>query len=223
MKHIPSLLIGAASSNSGKTTFTIGLQRALVRRHVEVQPFKCGPDYIDTLYHRLATGRDSINLDSFLSSSEHLRELFRRYSEGADVCVIEGVMGLFDGYDVSLGSSAEIALLLDVPVVLVVNARSMAYSVAPLLYGYLHFQPRLRIAGVVFNMVGSDRHLGFLRQACCDVGLDCLGYLPRNPELVIPNRHLGLTIQEKERMEQIISLAADEVERHVDLDKIFAL
>jgi len=223
MKHLPSLLIGAASSNSGKTTFTMGLQRALTRRGLRVQGFKCGPDYIDPLYHRIATGRESVNLDSFLSSPEHLRQLFRHYSEGADACVIEGVMGLFDGYDASRGSSAEIAMLLDVPVVLVVNAQSMAYSAAPLLHGYLHFQPRLRIGGVVFNKVGSTHHLAFLRQACSDVGVECLGHLPRNPQLIIPGRHLGLTISQQDQMERLISLAADEVEQHVDLDKILAL
>lgn len=223
MKHIPSLLIGAASSNSGKTTITMGLQRALVRRGLQVQPFKCGPDYIDPIFHQLATGRESVNLDTFLSSADHIRQLFHQYAKGADVCIIEGVMGLFDGYSASKGSSAEIAMLLDVPVVLVVNARSMAYSAAPLLYGYLHFQPRLRIAGVVFNMVGSSQHVESLKLTCQDVGIDCLGFLPRNPELAIPSRHLGLTVSEQQGMEQLICLAADEVEQHVELDKILAL
>ncbi|MDR2894688.1 MAG: cobyrinate a,c-diamide synthase, partial [Alistipes sp.] len=132
-------LIGAASSGSGKTTITLGLMRAFVRRGLAVQPFKCGPDYIDPMYHSLAAsangcvaGRESVNLDLFMASEDHLRGLWARYGAGADVCVAEGVMGLFDGWRADEGSSARIASLPGLPVVLVVDARSTAYSVAPL-------------------------------------------------------------------------------------------
>ena len=141
-------LIGAASSGSGKTTFTIGLLRALKNRGLNVQPFKCGPDYIDTKYHAIAAGEEAVNLDTFMASEEHVREIYSRYGGDADVCVTEGVMGLFDGYDGMSGSSAEIAALLDIPVVLILNAKSTAYSVAPVLYGFKHFYPKVRIAGV---------------------------------------------------------------------------
>ena len=137
MNH--GFLIGAASSGSGKTTFTMGMLRALRRRNLRVQPYKCGPDYIDPLFHHLAAGSESVNLDTFLSSPEHVRTLFHRYGEGADICVAEGVMGLFDGYDRALGSSAEVASLLRLPVVLLVNAQSTAYSVAPLIHGFRTF------------------------------------------------------------------------------------
>lgn len=217
------ILIGAATSNSGKTTFTMGLLRALTRRGMRVQPFKCGPDYIDTMFHHLASGSESVNLDTFMSSAEHVQQQYAKYGNEADMCVVEGVMGLFDGYDKSQGSSAEIAMLLDLPVVLVVNARSAAYSVAPLIYGFKHFNPKVRIAGVVFNMVSSDHHYSFLKDACEAAGVACLGYLQKNPDINIPGRHLGLTISAREEMESLINLAADEVERHVDLNGLVDL
>ena len=210
-----SFLIGAATSNSGKTTFTMGLLRALRNRGLRVQPFKCGPDYIDTMFHHIASGSESVNLDSFLSSEQHVREIFSEYSTGADIAVVEGVMGLFDG--------AEIALAINAPVILVVNAKSVAYSVAPLIYGFSRFNPRLKIAGVVFNNVASLNHFSFLQSACRDAGCECLGYMTRIPELEIPGRHLGLTISEKENMERIICIAAKEIEAHFDIDKLLAL
>lgn len=220
-----SFLIGAATSNSGKTTFTMGLLRALRNRGYDVQPYKCGPDYIDTMFHHLASGNESINLDSFMSSEEHIRELFEapQPPKGESLQVVEGVMGLFDGYDKSRGSSAEIAMLLDIPVILVVNAKSVAYSVAPLIHGFKTFNPNLKLAGVVFNMVASENHYKFLKDACEDAGVVCLGYMQKNPELNIPGRHLGLTISAKEEMEALINLAAEEVEAHVELDKLLAL
>ena len=206
------LLIAAPTSGCGKTTFTLGLLRALRNRGLRVQPFKCGPDYIDPMYHKMAAGTESVNLDTFMSSADHVRELFHRYGDDADVCVVEGAMGLFDGYDGMRGSAAEIALLLDIPVVLLVSAKSVAYSVAPLIYGFRHFNPSLRIAGVVFNFVASDRQLSTLRKACTDAGVPCLGCLHRNPGLAIPSRHLGLSIEEEAAAEQLIQLAAEEVD-----------
>ena len=208
-------LIGAATSNSGKTTFTMGLLRALRDRGLKVQPYKCGPDYIDTMFHEIASGRESVNLDTYMASDEHVKEVFQRYGEDADVRIVEGVMGLFDGYDKSKGSSAEIAMLLDIPVILVVNAKSVAYSVAPLIYGFKHFNPKLKIAGVVFNMVASENHFSFLKQACEDAGVPCLGYMLRNRDLIIPSRHLGLTIEAREETEELIRLAAKEVVQHI--------
>lgn len=232
-------LIAATNSNCGKTTFTMGLLRALKRKGLRVQPFKCGPDYIDPMFHRQASGEESVNLDLVMASEEHVRGLFTHYGEGADVCVVEGVMGLYDGRDRWHGSSAEVAALLDLPVILLVNAKSTAYSIAPLLYGFKHFhcpsttsnishstfnlQPSTKILGVVFNMVGSERHYNMLRQACEDVGLECLGYLKRNEKLQIPSRHLGLSTSELERLETLINAAADEVTQHVNIDRICAL
>lgn len=222
-KMKPQLLIGAAASGSGKTTFTMGLLRALYKRGLRVQPFKCGPDYIDTQYHTLAADSESVNLDTWMASVTHVQHLYNKYGEGADVCVTEGVMGLFDGYRRMQGSSAEIAKLLNIPVVLVVSARSTAYSVAPLLYGFKHFNPAVKIAGVVFNQVSSPSHYAYLREACTDAGVECLGYLPMTEELKIPSRHLGLTLTEKRSMNVLIEQAAALVEKYVDVDKLLNL
>lgn len=215
------ILIAATNSNCGKTTFTMGLLRALKRRGLRVQPFKCGPDYIDPMFHRQASGEDSVNLDLVMSSEHHVEQLFSHYGKEADICVVEGVMGFYDGRERWHGSTAEVARLLHLPVVLLVNARSAAYSIAPLLYGYKHFSPWQdgpEIAGVIFNMVGSERHYDMLRQACEDVGVKCLGYLQRNEMLQIPSRHLGLSTDEIQRLETLIEAAADEIEQHVKID-----
>ena len=156
-----AFLIAAPTSGSGKTTIARGLMALLTKKGYRVQPFKCGPDYIDTKFHEAVCGRPSINLDTFMATPEHVRELFDHYGQDADVCVVEGMMGLFDGYDRERGSSAEIARVLDIPVMLVVDAKSAAYSMAPLLYGFTHFTTqgtKVNIAGVIFNKVGSERH-----------------------------------------------------------------
>ena len=210
------ILIGAATSGSGKTTFTMGLLRALTRRGLRVQPFKCGPDYIDTQFHSIAAGAESVNLDTWMASAQHVREVFARYSAGADAAVIEGVMGLFDGYDRMRGSSAEIAALLDVPVLLVVNARSTAYSVAALLHGFRSFRPDVRIAGVVFNQVASESHYAFLRDAAADAGVRSLGWIPRTEGIEVPSRHLGLTIGLEQEISALADRAADLIEHNGD-------
>lgn len=216
----PQILIGAASSGSGKTTFTMGLLRVLARRGLQVQPFKCGPDYIDTQFHSLASGRESVNLDTWLASESHVRSLYAHYGATAGVSVVEGVMGLFDGWQGMQGSSAALSMLLQIPVVLLVNARSTAYSVAPLIYGFRHFHPGLRLAGVVFNRVSSAMHYTYLKEACADAGVPCLGYLPVSDRLAMPSRHLGLALGARRAMEQQIEQAADAVEQHVEIDRL---
>ena len=223
MQSKPCFLIGAANSNSGKTTLAIGLMRALKRKGLDIQPFKCGPDYIDTQFHGVASGRQSINLDTFLASENFVKETFLRHSSGADAIVAEGVMGLFDGYEGSRGSSAEIAQLLDIPVVLVVNARSMAYSAAPLIYGFRHFNPKLNLKGVIFNMVGSARHYQMLKTACVDAGVECFGFLPRIADLEVPSRHLGLTLSGYDIIDKFADKAADAVIEGVDLEKLLSM
>ncbi len=185
-------MIAAPMSGSGKTTVARGLMALFASHHYAVQPFKCGPDYIDTKFHSRVCGRPSINLDTFMATREHVGELFRRYGNDADVCIVEGMMGLFDGYDRDRGSSAEIASVLDIPVVLVVDARSAAYSMAPLLKGFATFRNDVRIAGVIFNKVGSARHQAMLEQVAEDVGMTCLGCLPRERQLEQASRYLGL-------------------------------
>ena len=216
-------LIGAATSGSGKTTLTLGLLRALERREQCVQSFKCGPDYIDTWYHQQTTGKPSINLDGFMMSDDHIRDLYTRYASRSEIAVTEGVMGLFDGYAGMRGSSAEVAELLQIPVLLVVNARSTAYSVAPLLYGFKHFHPQLNIVGAVFNFVSSENHYAFLKQACVDVGIEPLGYLPKADDISIPSRHLGLSMDVDADFIRFADRIADIVEQSVDINRLLEL
>lgn len=223
MTKFSRFLIAAPSSGSGKTTVTLGLLRALKNRNSKVQPFKCGPDYIDTKLHTLVSGTEAINLDLFLSSANHVEQLFAKYATSADVCVTEGVMGLFDGYDKMKGSAAEIAGLLDIPVIMVVNAKSVAYSVAPLLYGFKNFSDKINVVGVIFNFVGSESHYSFLKDACDDVGIEALGYLPKNTDVEIPSRYLGLSMDEQERIENFADHAATLIEKHIDVDRLLEL
>ena len=216
-------LIAAPSSGSGKTTLTLGLLRALRNRGLTVQPFKCGPDYLDTLHHGTAAGVPSLNLDTFMASEAHVAETYARYAAPADVAVVEGVMGLFDGADRMRASSAAVAELLDLPVVLVVNAKAMAYSVAPLLFGFKNFYPGIRLVGAIFNFVNSASHYQFLRDACQDVGVETLGYLPHNPQVAIPSRHLGLSIDAGIQYEAIIGQLADMLPQTVDLDRLLEI
>ncbi|MBQ3877995.1 MAG: AAA family ATPase [Prevotella sp.] len=185
-------LIAAPMSGSGKTTIARELMAMYVAKGRRVQPFKCGPDYIDTKFHEAVCGRPSINLDTFMTSPEHVRELYQRYGADADVCIVEGMMGLYDGYERDRGSAAEIARVLGLPVVMVVDARSAAYSLAPLLQGFINFRPDVHIAGIIFNKVGSPRHERMLRQVCLDLGIHCLACVPRRLELEQQSRYLGL-------------------------------
>jgi len=212
-------VISAPMSGSGKTTVARGLMAVLTRHGYSVQPFKCGPDYIDTKFHEAVCRRPSVNLDTFMASPGHLRRLFDHYSAEADVSVVEGMMGLFDGYQRDRGSTAEVASLLHLPVVLVVDARSAAYSVAALLKGFTSFRPDVVVAGVIYNKVGSPRHESMLRQVCSDLGLACLGCLPKSSSLAAGERYLGLDFTQP--MDS--SLVGDLVEQHVDWQAIAAL
>ena len=223
MKQKPLIMIGAATSGCGKTTFTLGLLRLLRNRGMKVQPFKCGPDYIDTKHHAMAAGEESVNLDTYMASEAHVRELYARYGAASDVCVTEGVMGLFDGYDGMKGSSAEIAELIGIPVVLVLNAKSTAYSVAPVLYGFKHFYPAIRVVGVVFNFVASEAHYVYLQQACADAGVEALGYIPKDESIVIPSRHLGLSIDETFCFDAFADRVAEVIAKTVNVDRLLEL
>jgi len=216
-------LIAAPSSGSGKTTITLGLLRLLKNKGHSVQPFKCGPDYIDTRHHTLAANTSSINLDTFMMSAAHVRELYAKYSGNAEISITEGVMGLFDGANKMQGSSAEIAILLNLPVILVINAKAMAYSAAPLIYGFKHFNPQLNIAGVIFNSVNTESHYSFLKDACEDAGVEALGYVPVNERIGIPSRHLGLAISEEHDYESIIQNAAEHLEKTVNVERLLEL
>ena len=206
-----NFMIAAPTSGSGKTTIARGLMALFTKKGYKVQPFKCGPDYIDTKFHAAVCGRPSVNLDTFMASPEHVRDLFAHYSADADICIVEGMMGLFDGYDREQGSSYEIARTLDIPVVLVVDAKSAAYSMAALLSGFLHFRQDVHIAGVIFNKVGSARHFAMLQQVCDDLQVPCLGYLPKQVSLEQGSRYLGLDFSEKAENKELIQLLEEHV------------
>ena len=216
-----AFLIAAPWSNSGKTMITLGLARYLFNNNFKVQTFKCGPDYIDTIHHSRAAWRPSINLDTVMMSDSHLQEVFKKYSSTSDISIVEGVMGLFDGAVKDQGSSAEIAKKLDIPVILVVNAKAMAYTIAPILHGLKTFDPMVKIAGVLFNFVKTESHYSFLKEACNEVGIPSLGYIPPNDEIKIPSRHLGLHIED--RFEELINKSANHIGKHIDVNKLIKI
>jgi cobyrinic acid a,c-diamide synthase len=206
-----SFLIAAPTSGSGKTTVVRGLIALLTRKGLKVQSFKCGPDYIDTKFHKGLSGRPCINLDTFMATPAHVQELFVDYGKESDVCIVEGMMGLFDGYDREKGSSYEIARVLDIPVVLVVDAKSAAYSMAALLSGFIHFKEDIQIAGVIFNKVASAKHYQMLLQVCEDLHLTCFGYLPKDPSLEQGSRYLGLDFSQQLENEPLTRTIEEQV------------
>ncbi|HBG04953.1 MAG: cobyrinic acid a,c-diamide synthase [Geobacteraceae bacterium GWC2_58_44] len=222
------IVIAAPHSGSGKTTLTLGIMAALKSRGLSVAPFKVGPDFIDPGYHRVVTGTPSVNLDGWICAPGFVRASFAHHAAGADIAVIEGVMGLFDGIDgvSEAGSTAEIAKLLGAPVILVVDARSQARSAAALVHGFASFDPGVRLAGVIFNNVASPNHERVLREAlaagCPKVAL--LGCVPRDAALAIPSRHLGLlTAEENPLSEGFVEHLARVIDRHLDLAAILDL
>jgi cobyrinic acid a,c-diamide synthase len=188
-----SLIIAGERSGVGKTTVTLALLMALHRRGV-VQSFKVGPDYIDPMFHRHVTGRDCRNLDPVLTSEAYVQQCFATHQTSADYALVEGVMGLFDGATGAddFASTAHIARLLSLPILLILNCASTSRSIAAIAHGYRTFDPRLNIAGVVLNRVASDRHLELLKAALAPLHLPILGVLRRQEEITIPDRHLGL-------------------------------
>ena len=226
MNHLSSFIIAGTHSGCGKTTVSLGLMAALTLRGYTVQPFKVGPDFIDPGHHTQITGRTSENLDGWMLDRETNHDLFRRMGQEADVIVGEGVMGLFDGFSGSdeAGSTAQMAKWLGVPVLLVVDARSMARSAAAMVHGYTSFDPDLRFAGVVLNRVGSPGHARMLRQALRAAGgPPCLGCLPRQENLSLPSRHLGLmTAEDAPASQTWIQALGHWVDEHVHCENLLA-
>ena len=222
-----AFLIAGTHSGCGKTTISLALMTALRRRGLAVQPFKVGPDFIDPGFHGQAAGRSSRNLDGWMLSRSYNESLFRRLLRHADVAVVEGVMGLFDGYDglSESGSSAEMAKWLGIPVILVVDARSMARSAAALVHGFSRFDPGLRVCGVIFNRLGGPGHLNFLHEAMAAnlPEIAVLGGIPREQSLTIPERHLGLVTSDEILLDRSWQDAASSlVERCIDMSRLLA-
>ncbi len=218
-------MVAGTHSGCGKTTLTLALLASLRGRGLHVQPFKVGPDFIDPGFHHLVSGRESRNLDGWMLGRRYSQNLFEQRLKDARGAVVEGVMGLFDGFDgrSEWGSSGEMAKWLNIPVLLVVDARSMARSAAALVHGFQTFDQNLSFAGVLFNRVGSAGHLRYLEEALQSVegSLPVLGGIPRDAEVTLPERHLGLvTAQETVLTEDWMRRLAALVEEHVDLDEL---
>jgi cobyrinic acid a,c-diamide synthase len=223
----PRIVVAGTHSGVGKTTVASGLMAALSARGHRVAAFKVGPDFIDPSYHTLAAGRPGRNLDAFLSVPDLIGPLFDHGARGADIGVIEGVMGLFDGKSGSgeLASTAHVAKLLDAPVLLVVDARAMARSVAAMVHGYSTFDPEVRVAGVVLNRVGSTVHEKMLRDALEPLGIPVLGVLRRDATVQTPDRHLGLipVAERREEARRSLDALGAVISRSLDLDRIVRL
>ncbi|MFI7317153.1 cobyrinate a,c-diamide synthase [Streptomyces venezuelae] len=224
---VARLVIAAPSSGSGKTTVATGLMAAFSAAGLAVSPHKVGPDYIDPGYHALATGRPGRNLDAYLCGPDLVAPLFAHGASGCDIAVVEGVMGMYDGAagQGELASTAHVARLLRAPVVLVVDASSQSRSVAALVHGFASWDPEVRVAGVILNKVGSDRHEALLREALDEAGVPVLGALRRAAQVQTPSRHLGLVPVAERRGDAVESVAAlaSRVREGCDLDALMAL
>lgn len=220
-------IIAGTSSGSGKTTLALAFLAAFGARGYRLAPFKVGPDFIDPGHHTRVTGMISRNLDGWMLTEQYNKALFKSNIRKAEIAVVEGVMGLYDGYDgrSEAGSTAQMAKWLDLPVLLVVDARSMARSAAALVQGFERFDPAVRFAGVVFNRIGSQRHLTYLREAMeGHVEMPCLGGIPRDPSIGIPERHLGLHTADDHPLDsEAIARLASLIEKHVTIDRLLTM
>ncbi|NPU69642.1 cobyrinate a,c-diamide synthase [Bradyrhizobium sp. 83012] len=221
------IIIAAPRSGAGKTTVTLGLLRALVRRGTHVQPFKCGPDYIDLAFHTVAAQRTSYNLDGWAMSVPQLMELVGGVAADADLAVVEGVMGLFDGAPQpgrsGRGSAADLAALLGWPVVLVLDVSGQTETAAAVALGCARFRDDIAVAGVILNRVASERHRALIEPALATVGIKVLGALPRDQQLSLPERHLGLVqAQEITAIEAHLDRLAASISASVELDEVLA-
>lgn len=231
MSGPPAIVVAAPASNSGKTVVATGLMGALRIAGQRVVPFKVGPDFIDPGYHAIATSMPGRNLDPVLVGEELIGPLYLHGSCGADIAVVEGVMGLFDGrideqiVTPARGSTAQVAKLLGAPVLLVIDARSQSQSIGALVQGFATFHPGVRIGGVILNRVGSSRHERVLTQACDAVGVPMLGALPRRDELVVPSRHLGLVsaVEHGRKARDAVAAMASLIAEHVDVNAVVAM
>jgi cobyrinic acid a,c-diamide synthase len=218
------LVIGAPRSGSGKTLITLGLLAALRRSGVVVAPAKAGPDYIDPAFLGRAAMREAVNLDPWSMSAQRLKALAEMQAVGADLLLVEGVMGLFDGAADNTGSTGDLAELLELPVVLVVDAERQSQSVAPLVAGFANWRPGVRVAGVILNRVASMKHERMLVEAVAGTGIACLGAIPRDSGMTIPERHLGLVLPgEVAAFDVFLDKTAENVSRYIDLEALQAL
>lgn len=223
--NIPRIVIGGVTSAVGKTTISTAIMYALKQKGLHVQPFKVGPDFIDPSYHTYVTGRQSRNLDVWMMGENGVLKCFLNASSGADIAVVEGVMGLFDGISGKddFSSTAHVAKILNAPVILVIDAGKAARSIAAIATGFLHFDKKLRIIGTILNNVAGDKHANFIIEAFADkVKVPIIGIVERNKTITMMERHLGLipTPEIEEKQKRAIFQSAKFVSEQLDLDKI---
>lgn len=225
---VPRIVVAGVTSGVGKTTVAVAIMHTLKERGLKVQPFKVGPDFIDPSYHSFVTGRQSRNLDPWLMGKKGIVESFQNACSDADVALIEGVMGLFDGMSGKddFASTAHVAKILGAPVILVIDAAKTARSVAAIAHGFLHFDRRLKLAGFIVNNVAGDRHASYIADAMSEkVKAPILGIIRRNPQLRMEERHLGLVpAQElaKSKQREIVE-TVKHVQDHINVDKVLSL
>jgi cobyrinic acid a,c-diamide synthase len=218
------LVIAAPRSGSGKTTLTLGLLAALRGRGIAVAPAKTGPDYIDTAILARTAGRDAVNLDPWAMSPARLAAIATTHAADADLLLVEGVMGLFDGAADGTGSTADLAATLGLPVILVVDAERQSQSIAALVHGFASWRPDVAVAAIIVNRAASTRHEQMLRTALAPLAIPLLGVIPRRDDLVLPDRHLGLVLPgETPGFDAIVAAAAEAVADYVDLNRLLAL
>ena len=219
----PTLIIAAPASGSGKTIFTLALLRHLRQRGLRVRALKVGPDYIDPMFHAVASGNRCDNLDIWAMREQTLASLIMPEKE-LDICLVEGVMGLFDGARASIGSTAEVAVRYQWPILLIVDASGMAASIQAVIHGFDTFFPNVRLAGVILNRVSSKNHAFILREALASSTVPVLGCIPRSEALILPDRHLGLVpANEHPRLENFLNAAAQHIAEHVAVDDLLTL
>jgi cobyrinic acid a,c-diamide synthase len=225
--QIPRIVIAGTNSGCGKTTITIGIMAALVKNGLRVQPFKVGPDYLDPMLHTFVTNYPSRNLDSWLLEERVVTYLFQQAAAGADLAVIEGVMGLYDGLNGAsqIASTAHVAGMIGAPTVLVVNGAGMALSIAALIRGFRDFDPTVRVKGIIINQINSESHFRYLRELIeTHTGIKVIGYLPSLSEITLPGRHLGLIPSgEITDLTARINSLAVQVGRTIDLELLLAI
>jgi cobyrinic acid a,c-diamide synthase len=219
------ILIAGTGSGCGKTTVTCALLKALANRNIKIQPFKCGPDYIDPMFHSYITGTPSRNLDSYFLKNEELKFLFQKNSKGKEISVIEGVMGYYDGAGTSLkGSAYEISSILSVPVILVVNGKGIGISAAAVIKGFLDFQKHTNIKGIIINGIKKSTYLYYKGIIERETGLPLLGYLPYDERVMIKSRYLGLiTSQEMEDLNEKVEILGQFAEETLEIDRILKI
>lgn len=223
-QNFPRLVIAGVSSGTGKTTIVTGILASLFAQGVTVQSFKIGPDYIDTGFHKLASGVDAHNLDSWLVAENKIPVLFQDAAQSKDLSIIEGVMGLYDGGKNGVSSTASIAKVLQAPVILVINAKSMGESAAAIALGFKNYDPSVNMVGVIINNLGSVSHGELIKEALKKINIPVLGLIRRDNLLSLPERHLGLTpTEEQAELLEKIKLIQTAIMDSVDLEQIVAL